>query len=220
MSENNGVYVTHQRRSMKLVRRLILLAVLLPMIIGCGVKKGKDPGLPEASRWIDHLNQDLLPFWSHPEGLGDPLGNFSTFRYDNGKPVDPLAPLLEPYLTLANQGQTWITDNLNKNYVRMISRQTYAFGVAFHMTGEVHYLQLAKAGVDFLLNHAFESSGAIVSWFEDEKSGPNLEHRTSQDMAIALIGPSFYYYLTRDPALLDRIIKAKKYFFNTYGGEK
>jgi len=204
---------------MKPMRFFISIAVLLPLIIGCGAEKERVSNLPEANRWIDHLNQDLLPFWSHPEGLGDPLGNFSTFRYDNGKPVDPTVPLAEPYLTLADKGQTWITGNLNKNYVRMISRQAYAFGVAFHMTGESRYLQLAKAGVDFLLNNAFEPSGAIVSWFEDGKPGPNLEHRTSQDMAIALIGPSFYYYLTRDPALLDRIINAKKYFFNTYGGE-
>jgi len=203
---------------MRPVRLLMSLAVLLLLIVSCDVEDGKVSNLPPAERWIDYLNHDLLPFWTNPEGLGDPVGNFSTFRYDDGRPVDPLLPLAEPYSTLAESGQTWITDYLNRNYVRMISRQIYAFGVAFHMTGEARYLQLAKAGVDFLLNNAFESSGAIVSWFEDGKPGPNLEHRTAQDMALALVGPSFYYYLTRDPAMLDCIIKAKKYFFNTYGG--
>ncbi len=198
--------------------RFVSLTVLLCTIICCDSGKRKPADLPPAEQWIDHLNQDLLTFWTHPDGLGDPVGNFPTFRYDDGKPVDPLVPLAEPYLTLADKGQTWITGNLNKNYVRMISRQAYAFGVAFHMTGEVYYLKLAKAGVDFLLKNAFEPSGAIVSWFEDGKPGPNLEHRTSQDMAFALVGPSFYYYLTRDPLVLDRIIKAKQYFFNTYGG--
>jgi hypothetical protein len=203
---------------LKLLRMYVTTIVIILVHVSSAAEKGKVSDLPDSGQWVNHLNRDLLPFWAHPEGLGDPIGNFTTFRYDDGSPVNPLGFLKEPYLTLMNQGHTWITDHMNKQYVRMISRQTYAFGVAFHLTGDVRYLNLARAGVDFILTHAQESSGAFVSWFENGKPQPSLEERTSQDMAFALTGPSFYYYLTRDPDILEKIIKSKKFFFDTYGG--
>lgn len=205
---------------MTLKLQIIFVAAIVLILVSASAaaEKGKVSDLPDSQQWLNHLNRDLLSFWANPEGLGDPIGNFNTFRYDDGSPVNPLGLLREPYLTLMNQGHTWITDHLNKQYVRMISRQTYAFGVAFHLTGDVRYLNLAKSGVDFILTHAQESSGAFVSWFENGKPQPSLEERTSQDMAFALTGPSFYYYLTRDPDVLEKIIKAKKFFFDTYGG--
>ena len=30
--------------------------------------------LPTGARWLEHLNNDLLPFWTMPSALGNPLG--------------------------------------------------------------------------------------------------------------------------------------------------
>jgi mannose/cellobiose epimerase-like protein (N-acyl-D-glucosamine 2-epimerase family) len=161
--------------------------------------------------WQKHLKEDLLPFWMMKEALGNPVGNFPTFRDNTGKVYDPNNPAPE----LAN-ADAWISDNLDKDYVRMKSRQTYAYGVAYHMTGEPRYLELAKAGVDFIRRHAIEPSGSIVSYFVDGQPDQLGLERTSQSIAYGLLGLGFYYYLTRDDAVLRDILKVKDFLFTHY----
>src|SRR3954468_20825648 len=45
--------------------------------------------LPGGGRWMIHLNRDLLPFWTMPEALGNPVGNFPTYRCNDGSLFDP-----------------------------------------------------------------------------------------------------------------------------------
>jgi hypothetical protein len=44
--------------------------------------------LPTGQEWITHIQADLLPYWTPPVALGSPIGNFPTFRADNGAVVD------------------------------------------------------------------------------------------------------------------------------------
>jgi mannose/cellobiose epimerase-like protein (N-acyl-D-glucosamine 2-epimerase family) len=177
--------------------------------------------LPSGKRWMEHLYHDLLPFWEKPAAMGSPVGNFPSFRYNEGTVVNPQQLLRGEYATLLEDGSTWITNRLSRRYVRMMSRQTYLYGVAYHLTGDERLLQLAKAGVNFLLENLQQQNGAFYSWIENGQGQPeNPNHRTSQDMAYALIGPSFYYYLTRDEAVLPAILKAKDYIFQAYGNEQ
>jgi hypothetical protein len=38
-----------------------------------------DPSLlPTGAEWVTHITDDLLPYWTTPEALGNPLGNFPT----------------------------------------------------------------------------------------------------------------------------------------------
>jgi mannose/cellobiose epimerase-like protein (N-acyl-D-glucosamine 2-epimerase family) len=177
--------------------------------------------LPSGERWMRHLYRDLLPFWEKPAAMGSPVGNFPSFRYNDGAIVNPQQLLRAEYATLLEDGSTWITNRLSRRYVRMMSRQTYLYGVAYHLTGDERWLQLAKAGVTFLLENMQQQNGAFYSWIENGQGQPeNPNHRTSQDMAYALSGPSFYYYLTRDEAVLAAILKAKSYIFQSYREEK
>jgi hypothetical protein len=41
--------------------------------------------LPTGDVWLHHLKYDLLPFWTTPEALGNPVGNFPTYRDNDGK---------------------------------------------------------------------------------------------------------------------------------------
>ncbi len=168
--------------------------------------------LPRAERWIEHVKQDLVPFWTTEVALGNPVGNFPTFRCDDGKIPDLDLPCAE----LAYSGP-WISQNLDKDYTRMKSRQTYFYGVAYHLTGDPKMLEFARAGVDFIRQHALEpETGSAITFFRNGVGGPPVRERTTQDLAYAQLGMGFYYYLTRDPEVLKDILGLKKHIFETF----
>ncbi len=167
--------------------------------------------LPSGERWLCHLKEDLLPFWEMPEALGNPLGNFPTYRNNDGTLVDPKHP--GPDFQNVIPGIVW----LDRDYVRAKSRQCFGYCVAYHMTGEARYLDYAKAGVAYLREHAFDrENGGSVTYFKNKGGFPAPKQRTSQDLAYALTGISFLYYLTRDPNLLKDLIDIHEYIWATY----
>src|SRR5512145_1249442 len=36
--------------------------------------------LPDGRRWMSHLTDEIMPYWTVPGALGTPVGNFPTFR--------------------------------------------------------------------------------------------------------------------------------------------
>ena len=96
--------------------------------------------------------------------------------------------------------------------------QTFAYGVAYHLTGNVKFLEYAEAGANYLLQHAFDAQGGAYT-YRDVKTGawgPARLERTSQDLAYALTGIGFLYYLTRKPKLADLLVQVNDYIFDTY----
>ncbi|MFB2979627.1 N-acyl-D-glucosamine 2-epimerase [Microseira sp. BLCC-F43] len=167
--------------------------------------------VPTGDRWLEHLKDDLLPFWEMQTALGDPIGNFPTYRCNDGSLYERenLCP------ELANPVNGIV--KLERDYVRAKSRQIFAYGVAYHLTGKSKYLELAKAGVDYLREHAIKGKeGGAYTYFENGVGKPDKDYRISQDMAYAVTGLGFYYYLTRDPEVLPDIIAVKDYIFDTY----
>ena len=44
--------------------------------------------IPEVLRgdtWLRHHREDLMPYWDRPEALGEPIGNFPSFRGPDGE---------------------------------------------------------------------------------------------------------------------------------------
>lgn len=197
--------------------------------------------LPEGERWITHLEEDLLPFWTMETALGGPegsadYGRFPTYRNNDGSLLDPevlrsekaceeLSDKLSPEFQALCKDKD-LADALfhpDREYVRSHSRQVFAYGIAYHMTGKPEYLKHAKAGVEFLRNNAIDrekskNSGGAYSYYITSKQqwGPDSLQRTSQDMAYALTGLGFYYYLTHDSAVLEDILFIKDHIFKTY----
>lgn len=190
------------------MRRILLLLSVLSL--STSVFAATPYGLPPGSRWIQHLNEDLMPFWTVPDAIGTPPGNFPTFRCNDGTALKPTALCPE-----AANAPDWIKPELGRQYWRMQARQTYAYGVAYHLTGEARYLELSKAGVDYLRHTGLNpQTGEVPIYQEDGKS--STLPPSSQDLAYAELGMGFYYYLTRDPAVLSDIIKLKHHIFGTY----
>jgi mannose/cellobiose epimerase-like protein (N-acyl-D-glucosamine 2-epimerase family) len=165
--------------------------------------------LPNGDRWIRHVKEDLLKFWAMDTALGVPLGNFPTYRCNNGALYNAEAPC--PELQNADPGIV----KLDRDYTRAKSRQVFAYGIAYHLTGNETYLRYAVSGGNWLIEHALDDAGA-ASWFTEGVAQPSDLQRTSQDMAYAVSGLAFLYYLTRDNQYLDRVIALKKHIFNTY----
>ena len=178
---------------------LLALSASLSTACGRGVHEPVPAVLPAGETWVTHLSRDLAPFWLMPEALGSPVGAFPTFRCDDGRLVDPDLPCGE--LQVAGP---WVFTQIGKEFTRMRSRQTFFYGVAFHLTGEERYLDLAKAGVDHIRAHALDrAERSAVSWWKDGEPHPPVEARNAQDLAYANLGLAFYAYLTRDPAVLS-----------------
>ncbi len=168
--------------------------------------------LPSGERWLRHFREDLLPFWNVPDAWGTPRGDFPTFRRNDGRVVDWAKPPEE----LAT-APGWIKDNFGREYVRMKSRQTYFYGVAYHLTGDPKMLELARDGAAFIRQHALDPvTGSAASYFEKGEAKPEVLARTSQDLAYAELGLAMYYYLTRDEAVLNDIRRLKKHIFTEY----
>jgi len=168
--------------------------------------------LPTGERWLRHFHEDLLPFWNVPAAWGTPRGDFPTFRGNDGQAVDWAKPPLE----LA-EAPGWIKEQFGREYVRMKSRQTYFYGVAYHLTGDPKMLELARDGAAFIRRQALDpKTGSAVSYWEQGVPKPEVLARTTQDLAYAQLGLAMYYYLTRDEATLRDIKKLKGHIFSQH----
>lgn len=168
--------------------------------------------LPSSKRWLSHVEKELAPFWMSDDAKGRPFGLFPSYRCNNGT-VYSADKNPCPELTQSD----FLKSGIGLTFVRLISRQTYAYGVLFHLTGDPQALKNAKAGVDYLIEHAIDSeSGAVVNSWKDGVADSDVMARTSQDLAYAQMGMAFYYYLTRDKDVLKEILRVKKYVFDNY----
>ncbi|WP_180764178.1 N-acylglucosamine 2-epimerase [Vibrio parahaemolyticus] len=169
-----------------------------------------DVDLPSGDDWLNHVTNGLAPYWVMESAHGQPVGNFPTFRCDNGVILDPQKPCEE-----LNKG--WIRPHFDREYTRMKSRQTYAYGVLFHLTGDKQALELAKKGAYYLIDHLQdEKNGGFVSFTRSGKPGMEWQQRTSQDQAYALVGLAMYYYLTQDPKVEQALIDQQAFIFKQY----
>ena len=174
-----------------------------------------DIAIPPASRWVEHIDKELMPFWMSKEALGTPVGNFPTFRCFDGSLYgkDSSALCVEQYKKMGE----WISDCVGRDYIRMKNRQIYAYGVAYNTTGKPEYLELMRAGLTWLKANAYDKEGIPFTYMEGGAGHPKIAYRTSQDLAHALLGPAFYYYLTRDPATLADLKRIRDYILSHYG---
>lgn len=161
---------------------------------------------PSTGIWIRHFRKDILPFWQKAQRHG---GLFHTYLRRDATPVLLDGDIVhEDFAPLCDE----VRPRLRRRYTRCLSRLIFLYGVAYHLTGSQKYLSTAQRGMRLLLA-AREPDGQFASWVVQGRKGPAPMHRTSQDMAYALVGPAFYYYLTRDPAVEAMLIAAWQSIF-------
>lgn len=175
----------------------------------------------------------LMPFWMSSSAMGkSDKGPYPTYRCKDGKAFGEAGCDLVSgeYKTLSDANAAervhgnpdgtkddgpyaWLTgpknELLKRTYVRMHSRQTFAYGVAFHLTGDAKYLALAHRGVKWLLTNAIDKKNGSYTFFVGATPGPEADFRTSQDQSYTLLGLAFYYYLSRDEKVLEVLTDLK-----------
>lgn len=204
--------------------------------------------LPTADEWVEHAKL-LLKFWLQDEAKGNPIGNFPTWRNNDGTLIGGATQDTNLNSTTPNSAPANLTHEaprdlkillahycvdintlLKRQYVRMMSRQTFAYGALFNLTGDQEALKLHEAGVRYLLDHARDEHGIFYTFFtaneahanvnSDEqqfsklKSGhPKLEERAIQDLCGATLGLAMNVYLTHSQESLDAIETIRKYIY-------
>jgi uncharacterized protein (TIGR03437 family) len=145
-----------------------------------------------------------------PSALGNPLGSFPSTRCDDGSLLD----FTQPCPPIAGNAYLMMPDQ----YLVSLSRQIYGYGVAFNLTGNTAYLSYMKAGVAYLRQYYIDPDGGM---FEDRDLTTGLPatdrlYRDPQQLGYGLLGMAFYYYLTRDAAVLQDILTIKNYIWSSY----
>ncbi len=201
------------------LRALLIVVILVSTLPAAGEVPEHVRQLPSGEEWLAHFVRDLLPYWSSPEALGDPVGSYPTFRYPDGEPIEA-EELLRPEYRGLSEHSAWIALRLDRSYTRMISRQAYVLGVAYHLTGDGRYLEWARAGVDRILDDLADGAGSFCSWIERGECLPAPPRRTAQDLAYAMLGPAFYVYLTGDAEVMARLVETRRELFAAYRDEE
>lgn len=168
--------------------------------------------------WKDHVVKDLMKFWDKPEAVALHGGLFNTYRTNTGNdlPKDQ-EQWPEEFKQALKDPVTVGLVHPEYNFVRAHSRLTYAFGIAFHMTGNPHYLEVCRKGALALAEAMDGNYGMHVTQeTESGKWDADYKLRTSQDLAYGLTGLGMYYFLTHDNTILHKIIQLKDYIFNVY----
>ena len=156
------------------------------------------PAVPDALRgdsWLEHHRQDLMPYWDMPEALGEPLGNFPSWRGLDGE-------------LLAE----------DRRGLSTLARGVYGYSVAFLLTGEPRYLTYAKAGIDWINAHARDAEHG--GWYGqlNKDGSPFAPKDPKRVFDVASLGLAFgmYYNVTRDPEVEADLLEVRDFIFEHY----
>ena len=201
------------------MNKIVPVLTIMCLFFGCRQKmdNSRNVLLENKTDWIYHVDSLLMPFWMSEDALGNPPGNYPAYRYPNGREIDPanldykfLAPEFHQFY-MEN------TDSLRRDFIRVKSRQVYGYCIAFHLTGNEEYLVNAKLGLDYLIKKgAYDDRSAVTFWDQSGNANPEILQRNTQDLAYALLGPSTYYYLTRDPEILNLVLNINRFVWQEY----
>lgn len=190
---------------------LVLVAVLATLAAppaGSAQADPGDPGQSEAAAasavpdvlageaWLRHYREDLMPYWDMPAALGDPMGNFPSFRGRNGEVL---------------------TDNTVRN-LSTFARQVYGYSLSFQLTGEDRFLTYAKAGIDWIDTHARDQVYGGYFGQLDVNGDPvdPLADKDLFDLASLGLAYGMYYNVTRDPAVEGELLAVRDLIFDKY----
>ena len=193
------------------VRRWVPLALLLALVVAPArwPLASADPAPADSDAaavavppvlggdtWLTHHHDDLMPYWELPEALGDPVGNFPTYRGRNG------ALLPES------------TDRA----VAALGRQVYGYSLAFMLTGQPRYLTWARAGLDWI--EAKAEDPVHGGYFGDlDANGDPVDPVANKDvfdLASVGLGYAMYFNATRDPEAEAKLLDIRDLLFDKY----
>ncbi|MDD4644576.1 MAG: AGE family epimerase/isomerase [Bacteroidales bacterium] len=167
------------------MKRLGFISILAVFFCAsCFTQNGKQTDVITGKYWKNQVVKDILPYWTNL--AQDTL---------NGGFFTTLDSVWKPF------GDT-------RKYPSMLSRHVFGYSVGYLLSGDQHYLDIARKTVDYLLDHAWDKE--YGGWYDvlDEQGNP-LE--TTKNMFIQVYsttGLAMYYFVTRDPRVLEYVEKS------------
>src|SRR6266705_7129814 len=158
-----------------MTRAIKILLLLFPAVLAAPA--WSQTPLPPGARWLDHLNNELLPFWTTATAFGNPFGAFPSTRCDDTALYDERKPCPEIRRNPSISPQ--------QRHVVALSRQVYGYGVAFHLTGKRAYLDAMRAGIDFIRQNAMDRVNGGIATTQNMSDGswvPAPKFRNSQEL--------------------------------------
>jgi mannose/cellobiose epimerase-like protein (N-acyl-D-glucosamine 2-epimerase family) len=197
----------------KVLSSLVLAGTLV--LVPSGVAQPGSPGppgavtgmaeVPEVLRgdtWLRHHRDDLMPYWDMPAALGDPVGNFPSFRGRDGE----------------------LLSESPRRGLSTLARGVYGYSLAFSLTGEERYLTYARAGIDWINAKAKDPVhggyyGDLDATGEplDPMGNPNrMANKDVFDLASLGLAYGMYFNVTRDPAVEADLLAVRDLLFEKY----
>ncbi|MER5173863.1 VPLPA-CTERM sorting domain-containing protein [Thioclava kandeliae] len=145
--------------------------------------------------WLAHLNDDLLGYWD--DATADPATQSGSMPYrlcNDGSLVT---------YGVACEGVTLAQSKAPVQTVVGQSRQVYSYALAFHMTGNTEYLDLAKAGYEYLISPStfYDDTTGLYRTSYNVATGAQSGLANVQQQAYALLGQGFLAYVTGDASI-------------------
>ncbi|MBO0843886.1 MAG: AGE family epimerase/isomerase [Nocardioides sp.] len=198
------------------VHGLALVAVIAALAMRPTSPAGADTGDPVSApasaavpdvltgdTWLRHHREDLMPYWDQPAALGDPVGNFPSFRDRNGDLI-PASPDTQ--------------DSSDPRALSTLARQVYGYSLSFMLTGQDRYLTYAKAGLDWIDAHAKDPVyGGYYGDLNADGSPVNPQGKKDLfDLASLGLAYGMYFNVTRDPAVENELLAVRDLIFDKY----
>jgi mannose/cellobiose epimerase-like protein (N-acyl-D-glucosamine 2-epimerase family) len=149
------------------------------------------PAVLAGDYWKQHWVNDLAPYWTMPEALGTPAGNYPTYRTMRGLPGSN-------------------TDR----YPRMLGRQIYVYCMGYALTGDETLLERARVGVEWLRTKAKDPRGGYFSRLDAAGNGVGTEPKWSQDLSYVMLGYAAWWFVTRDPVAEAELLAGRDLLFD------
>lgn len=164
-----------------LIAAMTVLSFSLVDLAGAGVGPAPGANLLDGEYWRAQVLNDLIPRWyEHVRDEKD--GAFFMILSRQWQPQPP-----------------W------DKVPAMVSRQVFGFSAAYLLSGEEKYLEAAREGAQYLLEHAWDRQ--YGGWYNSlTQSGAPLD--TNKTVALQLytnVGLAMYYFTTGDEEVLSRV---------------
>ncbi|WP_155992049.1 OmpL47-type beta-barrel domain-containing protein [Nocardioides sp. URHA0032] len=158
-----------------------------------------DPEVPPVlagDTWLQHHRDDLMPYWLVPDALGEPLGNFPSFRGPDGELL-PDQP---------DRGTS------------TLGRGVFGYSLAFLLTGQERFLTYARAGIAWIEAHAEDHVHGGYFGELDAAGRPvdPLANKDVFDAASVGLGYAMYFAVTHDPAAEAKLLAVRDLVFGPY----
>jgi len=93
-------------------------------------------------------------------------------------------------------------------FPRMISRIAYGYSVAYLLSGDEHYLDLARYALDYLYRYGWdEKNGGWILYRDRNNRSEKYFQKNMFDETYGNLGPVLYYFATHDKTALPYIDK-------------